>query len=103
MGALGPLTEEGAKQAWTAYFCSDDIQATAHAAVVGGGTARARSSREGAFGGVAPLQGGQEETRWVAASFSLLVLPDSAAWPATAVASLRALPRTTFHSGAYRP
>ncbi|MER6125265.1 VOC family protein [Streptomyces sp. NPDC001795] len=41
VGALGPLTEEGAKPAWTTYFQSDDIQATARDVVAGGGTVRA--------------------------------------------------------------
>jgi predicted enzyme related to lactoylglutathione lyase len=146
VGALGPLTEEGAGPAWTTYFRSDDIQATARAVAAGGGTVRVEplnmgeawmaqftdpqgaqfavlqsgtglektsednallwvelhvhdpdaairfyhglfgwrsqemeapgmtyrvlsiedgDQQEGAFGGVAPVQGGQEETRWV--------------------------------------
>jgi predicted enzyme related to lactoylglutathione lyase len=40
VGALGPLTEEGAQPAWTTYFKSEDIQATARAVVAGGGTVR---------------------------------------------------------------
>ncbi|MGR6972470.1 VOC family protein [Streptomyces cynarae] len=41
VGAVGPLTEEGAASAWTTYFQSDDIQATARAVVDGGGGVRA--------------------------------------------------------------
>lgn len=41
VGALGPLTEEGAKSAWTTYFQSDDIQATARDVLADGGTVRA--------------------------------------------------------------
>jgi predicted enzyme related to lactoylglutathione lyase len=40
VAALGPLTEEGARSAWTTYFQSDDIEATARAVVVGGGSVR---------------------------------------------------------------
>lgn len=40
VAALGPLTEEGAKSAWTVYFKSPDIQATAEAVRVGGGQVR---------------------------------------------------------------
>ncbi|MDQ0989317.1 VOC family protein [Streptomyces sp. V3I7] len=40
VAALGPLTEEGAKSAWTTYFQSDDIQATAREVETGGGTVR---------------------------------------------------------------
>ncbi|MFC3572963.1 VOC family protein [Streptomyces yaanensis] len=40
VGAVGPLTEEGAKSAWTTYFQSDDIQATARDVVAGGGSVR---------------------------------------------------------------
>ncbi|MFF4357328.1 VOC family protein [Streptomyces sp. NPDC001604] len=40
VGALGPLSEEGAGSAWTTYFRSDDIQATARDVVAGGGTVR---------------------------------------------------------------
>jgi predicted enzyme related to lactoylglutathione lyase len=146
VGALGPLTEEGSRPAWTTYFRSDDIQATARAVAAGGGTVRVQpvnmgeawmaqftdpqgaqfavlqsgtglektsednallwvelhvpdpeaaisfyrglfgwrsqemqppgmtyrvlsirdgDQQEGSFGGVAPLQGEQEETRWV--------------------------------------
>lgn len=146
VAALGPLTEEGAESAWTTYFQSEDIQATARDVVAGGGTVRVEpmnvgdgwiaqftdpqgaqfavlqpgkglektseddtllwvelhvgepeaairfynrlfgwrseemrapgmtyrvlsikdgDQQEGSFGGVAPLQGEQEETRWV--------------------------------------
>ncbi|NUP43639.1 MAG: VOC family protein [Streptomyces sp.] len=41
VGALGPLSEEGARPAWTTYFQSDDIQATARDVVDGGGAVRA--------------------------------------------------------------
>lgn len=40
VAALGPLTQDGAKSAWTTYFRSDDIQATARAVAAGGGTVR---------------------------------------------------------------
>lgn len=40
VGALGPLTEDGAKSAWTTYFRSDDVQASARDVVEGGGTVR---------------------------------------------------------------
>ncbi|MFK4098489.1 VOC family protein [Streptomyces sp. NPDC019531] len=40
VAALGPLTEEGARSAWTTYFKSDDIEATARAVVAGGGRVR---------------------------------------------------------------
>ncbi|MEU1464865.1 VOC family protein [Streptomyces sp. NPDC005727] len=40
VAALGRLTEPGAAPAWTTYFHSDDIQATARDVVAGGGTVR---------------------------------------------------------------
>ena len=40
VGAVGPLSEEGAGSAWTTYFQSDDIQATARDVVADGGTVR---------------------------------------------------------------
>ncbi|MFI5683424.1 VOC family protein [Streptomyces sp. NPDC051636] len=40
VAALGPLTEEGARSAWTVYFRTDDAQATAGAVEQGGGTVR---------------------------------------------------------------
>ncbi|MGW2746891.1 VOC family protein [Streptomyces sp. NPDC001450] len=40
VAALGPLTEEGAASAWTTYFRSDDIEATAGAVTAGGGGVR---------------------------------------------------------------
>ncbi|MCD9879854.1 VOC family protein [Streptomyces guryensis] len=41
VGALGPLSEEGAASAWTTYFQSDDVQATARDVAAGGGAVRA--------------------------------------------------------------
>ncbi|MFJ5833457.1 VOC family protein [Streptomyces sp. NPDC093089] len=40
VGALGPLTEEGAHSAWTVYFQTPDADATAKAAEDAGGTVR---------------------------------------------------------------
>ncbi|ANP52511.1 putative enzyme related to lactoylglutathione lyase [Streptomyces griseochromogenes] len=40
VAALGPLTEAGASPAWTTYFRSDDIEATARQVVAGGGSVR---------------------------------------------------------------
>ncbi|MFE3328960.1 VOC family protein [Streptomyces sp. NPDC059176] len=40
VGALGPLTEEGAASAWTTYFRSDDAQDTARGVRAGGGAVR---------------------------------------------------------------
>jgi hypothetical protein len=40
VAALGPLTEQGAASAWTVYFRTDDVQATAEAVQQGGGTVR---------------------------------------------------------------
>ncbi|MFF7756135.1 VOC family protein [Streptomyces sp. NPDC007971] len=40
VAALGPLTEEGARSAWTTYFRSDDAKATARRVVEGGGSVR---------------------------------------------------------------
>lgn len=40
VAAIGPLTEEGASSAWTHYFMTPDIQATAKAVEQGGGTVR---------------------------------------------------------------
>jgi len=40
VGALGPLTEEGASSAWTVYFQSPDADATAKTVEQGGGTVR---------------------------------------------------------------
>ncbi len=40
VAALGPLTEEGARSAWTTYFRSDDAEATARQVVEGGGSVR---------------------------------------------------------------
>ncbi|MFD7443875.1 VOC family protein [Streptomyces sp. NPDC059909] len=48
VGALGPLTEEGAEPAWTTYFRSDDIQATARDVVAGGGAVRVAPMNVGA-------------------------------------------------------
>ncbi|MGV9344287.1 VOC family protein [Streptomyces spiralis] len=41
VAALGPLTEESARSAWTVYFRTDDARATAAAVERGGGTVRA--------------------------------------------------------------
>ncbi|MEV0633875.1 VOC family protein [Streptomyces sp. NPDC050619] len=40
VAGLGPLTEQGASSAWTVYFLTDDVQATADAVEQGGGTVR---------------------------------------------------------------
>ncbi|MCF3133967.1 VOC family protein [Streptomyces olivochromogenes] len=40
VAALGPLTEQGADSAWTTYFRTDDIEATARDVVAGGGSVR---------------------------------------------------------------
>ncbi|MGW0428019.1 VOC family protein [Streptomyces sp. NPDC002990] len=40
VAALGPLTEEGAKSAWTVHFLSPDVRATAEAVRAGGGRVR---------------------------------------------------------------
>ncbi|MCB5168656.1 VOC family protein [Streptomyces bambusae] len=40
VAAVGPLTEEGAKPAWTVYFGSPDVQATTQAVRDGGGRVR---------------------------------------------------------------
>ncbi|MEV6834015.1 VOC family protein [Streptomyces sp. NPDC051133] len=40
VAALGPLTEEGARPAWTAYFRADDVEATAREVADGGGSVR---------------------------------------------------------------
>lgn len=40
VAALGPLTEKGARSAWTTYFRSDDIEATARQVIAGGGSVR---------------------------------------------------------------
>ncbi|MFF8610402.1 VOC family protein [Streptomyces sp. NPDC015346] len=40
VAALGPLTEEGADSAWTVYFQTPDVDATAKAAEESGGTVR---------------------------------------------------------------
>ncbi|MER7951549.1 VOC family protein [Streptomyces sp. NPDC096079] len=40
VGALGPLTEEGAKSAWTVYFQTPDADATTQATEQAGGTVR---------------------------------------------------------------
>lgn len=42
VGALGPLTEEGAQSAWTTYFKTDDIHATEGKVVAAGGSVRAQ-------------------------------------------------------------
>ncbi|GAA5032154.1 VOC family protein [Streptomyces siamensis] len=47
VGALGRLTEEGARPAWTTYFHSDDVQATARDVVTGGGTVRVEPAHMG--------------------------------------------------------
>ncbi|MET7616441.1 VOC family protein [Streptomyces sp. NPDC005408] len=41
VGAIGPLTEEGASGAWTVYFRTADADATARATELGGGRVRA--------------------------------------------------------------
>jgi len=40
VGAIGPLTEEGARSAWMIYFRTDDVQATTRAVEQAGGTVR---------------------------------------------------------------
>ncbi|UGY92455.1 VOC family protein [Streptomyces gobiensis] len=40
VGAVGPLTEEGARSAWTIYFNTPDADATAQAVAEAGGTVR---------------------------------------------------------------
>lgn len=44
VAALGPLTEEGAKSAWTVYFQTPDADATVKAVEQGGGTVRIEAS-----------------------------------------------------------
>ncbi|TKT01874.1 VOC family protein [Streptomyces lasalocidi] len=41
VGAVGRLTERGARSAWMTYFRSDDVDATTRAVVAAGGTVRA--------------------------------------------------------------
>ncbi|WP_424212406.1 VOC family protein [Streptomyces sp. BI20] len=40
VAAMGPLTEEGARSAWTVHFRTDDIEATVEAVRAGGGRVR---------------------------------------------------------------
>jgi uncharacterized protein len=62
VGAIGPLSEEGARSAWMVYFRTDDAAATARAAEQAGGTVRVAPSAMGEWGSMAQLsdpQGGQ--------------------------------------------
>ncbi|MBT2439512.1 VOC family protein [Streptomyces sp. ISL-36] len=70
VAALGPLTEEGASSAWTLYFQSPDVDATAKAAEQNGGTVRAEPFDVMDAGRMAQLTdpGGAEFAVWQPAS-----------------------------------
>lgn len=62
VGALGPLTEEGARSAWMVYFESDDADAAARGVEKAGGTVRGEPMDAGEYGTMVQLsdpQGGQ--------------------------------------------
>ncbi|AXI77230.1 VOC family protein [Peterkaempfera bronchialis] len=62
VAAIGPLTEEGARSAWTAYFGTPDAEATAQAVERLGGTVRLAPGDVGDAGRLAQFtdpQGGQ--------------------------------------------
>ncbi|MET9438500.1 VOC family protein [Streptomyces sp. NPDC006551] len=70
VAALGPLTEEGANSAWTVYFQSPDVDATAKAAEQNGGTVRTEPFDVMDVGRMAQLTdpGGAEFAVWQPAS-----------------------------------
>lgn len=62
VGALGQLSEEGARSAWMIYFRTDDAQAAARSVEQAGGTVRSAPTEMGEWGSMAQLsdpQGGQ--------------------------------------------
>lgn len=62
VGAIGKLTEEGARSAWTLYFDTPDADATAQAVEKGGGSVRVPPMDAGDMGRMAQFtdpQGGQ--------------------------------------------
>lgn len=62
VGAIGKLTEAGARPAWTLYFNTPDADATAEAVEKGGGTVRVAPAAAGDMGRMAQFtdpQGGQ--------------------------------------------
>ncbi|MDB1087102.1 VOC family protein [Streptomyces sp. ACA25] len=62
VGAVGPLTEEGARSAWMLYFRTPDAEATAQQAERAGGTVRVGATDMDEWGRMAQLtdpQGGQ--------------------------------------------
>ncbi|KAF4408087.1 MULTISPECIES: VOC family protein [Streptomyces] len=62
VAGLGPLTEEGARSAWTVYFTTEDVDATADSARRLGGSVRAEPFDIGPGGRIAQLsdpQGGR--------------------------------------------
>ncbi|GAA2748632.1 VOC family protein [Kitasatospora cinereorecta] len=62
VGAIGPLTEEGARSAWMIYYRTDDAQATTRAVEEAGGTVRVPPTEGGGWATAAQYsdpQGGQ--------------------------------------------
>ncbi|MGW7469245.1 VOC family protein [Streptomyces xantholiticus] len=62
VGAVGPLTEEGARSAWMIYFHTPDIEASVKAVEQAGGSVRtppSEVSEEGRFAQVTDAQGAQ--------------------------------------------
>lgn len=55
IAGLGPLTEEGARQAWMIYFHTADAQAAAKAVEQAGGTVRLAPTDAGEYGSMAQL------------------------------------------------
>ncbi|MFR9726654.1 VOC family protein [Streptomyces sp. MS19] len=62
VAGIGPLTEEGARPAWTVYFATDDAEATTAGARQAGGSVRvgpADAGAEGRFAQLTDPQGGR--------------------------------------------
>ncbi|WP_328399791.1 VOC family protein [Streptomyces sp. NBC_00390] len=79
VGAIGRLTEEGARPAWMTYFNTPDIDATVKAVTHAGGsvrTAPSEASDEGRFAQLTDPQGAQFAV-WQAGSYPGLQLTDA--------------------------
>jgi uncharacterized protein len=103
VAGLGPLTEEGARSAWTVYFQTPDADATAKAVEQGGGTVRVAPFDVMEAGRMAALTDpqGTQFSVWQPAAINGLEVasePDTLCWtelhvgdPTSALAFYRAL------------
>lgn len=80
VGAIGPLTEEGARAAWMVYFHTPDIEATVKTVEQAGGsvrTAPSEASEEGRFAQLTDPQGAQFAV-WQPGSYPGIEVADTA-------------------------